>query len=121
MAISITRPQYDALLAAALAGNTEEVYRLRRLIDEANGITRYFLKIRWQNVGGTRPSRIEAATGWPIEQMYALELERPIALTDVEEVLRLRATNPADVHVTPDRAGVVGWTILADYNFSTGT
>jgi hypothetical protein len=115
--ISISRAIYDALMTAALAGDTTEVRRLRGVIDELNSIRRYSLYIRWQNVGGTRPSRIEVAKGWPALETFLLELERPISRADVDEVLRTQATNPADVHVTPDRNGIVGWSILGDYIF----
>jgi hypothetical protein len=115
--LTVTRTQYDALINAALAGDTDEVRRIRDLIDKANDIKRYFLYIRWQDVGGTAPRRIELGVGWPEEQTYQLELERPIARTDVDTVLATNAANPVGVQVTPDRNGVVGWTLLDDYTF----
>lgn len=120
MAITLTRSQYDALLAAATLGDAAAAAALRRTIDEANGITRYFLYIRWQDVGGKPPPRIELGKGWPPEQTYQLELERPIARADVDDVLRNNATSPATVMVTPDRRGVLGWTMIEDYDFQAG-
>lgn len=117
MTVSITRPQYDALMTAALAGNTTEVSRLRDIIDKANSIKRYYLSIRWQDVGGRPPPRIELGRGWPSDQTFLLELDRPIARSDVDAVLTQQATNPTSVMVTPDRAGNVGWTLIDDYTF----
>lgn len=115
--LTVTRPQYDALIAAALAHNDGEVLRLRGIIDKANGINRYFLYIRWTEVGGLPPRRIELGKGWPPELTYQLELDRPIARADVDSVLAQQTVNPVDTQVTPDRAGVVGWTILDDFIF----
>lgn len=117
MTITMTRAQYDALVAAGLNDETVEILRLREEIDAANGVTRYVLNIRWQDVGGSPPPRIELGRGWPPDQTFMLELERPISRADVDEVLRTQAVNPASVMVTPDTAGVVGWTLLEDYSW----
>jgi hypothetical protein len=121
MDITITRPQYDALRNAIIANDEAETIRLLSLIEIANGIKRYFLYIRWQDVGGTPPPRIELGKGWPKDQTYTLELDRAIARSDVDTVLATQARNPVSVMVTPDRAGNVGWTLINDYNFSAGT
>jgi hypothetical protein len=119
--VTLTRPQYDALRTAALAGDTAEVSRILDIVDKANSIKRYFLYIRWQDVGGTPPPRIELGKGWPQNRTYKLEMDRPIAREDVNSVLSQKAQNPTAVMVTPDRAGNVGWTLINDYNFSIGT
>lgn len=118
--ITMTRAQYDALIAAAHTGQTVEVDRLRDLIDEANGITRYQLWIRWQDVGGRPPPRIELGKGWPENQTYFLELERKITRLDIDDVLRNNAKNPVSVMVTPDVNATVGWTLIDDYDFASG-
>jgi hypothetical protein len=118
--IIITRPQYDALMTAALAGDTIEVSRLRDVIDVANSIKRFFLYIRWQDVGGAPPPRIKLGKGWPQDQTFALEMDRAITREDVDSVLAQNTQNPTSVMVTPDRAGNVGWTLLDDYNFAIG-
>lgn len=118
--VTLTRPQYDALMSAALAGNTAEVARLRDIIDKANGIKRYFLYVRWQDVGGRPPPLIELGKGWPPNQTYKMELDRPIARADVDAIVAKAAVNPVSVMVTPDRAGIVGWSLIDDYNFATG-
>lgn len=113
--IELTRPQYDALMNAALAGDVAEVQRLRDIIDKANAVKRYYLSIRWQDVGGRPPPRIRLSEGWPRDQTYLLELDRPIARADVDSILEQQASNPVTVMVTPDRNGVVGWSLLEDY------
>jgi len=118
MPITIERTQYDALINAALAGDTEGVRRIRDVIDRANDVRRYFLYIRWQDVGGQPPRRIEIGAGWPQDMTFQLELERPITRQDVDSILIANAANPVTVMVTPDRAGQVGWTLLNDYAFS---
>lgn len=119
--VTLTRSQYEALLSTARLASPQIADQLRREIDAANGITRYFLYIRWQDVGGKAPPRIELGKGWPPTQTYQLELERRIARADVDEVLRTNAVNPVSIMVTPDRLGVVGWTLIDDYDFQAGT
>jgi len=118
--VSVPRDQYEALRTAALSGDTSECQRIFDLIDRANQIRRYFLYIRWQDVGGTPPPRIELGKGWPKDQTYKLEMDRPISRFDVDSILQQVARNPTSVMVTPDRAGLVGWTLIDDYNFSIG-
>ncbi len=120
MPLTITRLQLDGLIAAGLAGNTSEVARIRDLVYDANSITIYRLHIRWQDVGGQPPPRIQI-TNWPESQSFLLELERAIARADVDTVLLDNASNPVSVMVTPDPNGEVGWTLLEDYNFETAT
>lgn len=117
MPISMTRAQYEALVAAATKGDSETTEPLAAQIDAANGIRRYVLWVRWQNVGGVTPSLIELGRGWPQDQTHKITLERAIDRLDVDEVLRNEATNPVSVMVTPDPDGEVGWTFLNDYEF----
>jgi hypothetical protein len=117
--VTLTRNQYESLLSAAL-GNTEvDVAALQRSVDASNSIVRYILNVRWQDLGGQPPSRIEIAdgTGWPPEQTYKLTLDRPISREDVDAILETQATNPVDPAVTRDPNGLVGWTVLDDYDF----
>jgi hypothetical protein len=118
--ITMTRPQYDALLAAAKVGDPVAAAQLQKLIDAGNGIIRYLLQIRWQDVGGKPPPRIELGKGWPPDQTFLLQLERRISRADVDDVLRTNASNPVSVMVTPDPLGVVGWTLIDDYDFQAG-
>ena len=113
----MTRSQYDNLLYAAKIGNPVSASILQRDIDKLNSITRYVLNVRWQDVGGKPPPRIELGKGWPVSLTYRIELERPITRADVDTVLQTNAANPVSSMVTPDPRGIVGWTILDDYTF----
>lgn len=115
--LTITRNQYDALLSAALAHNDDQILELKKLIDKANGITRYILNISWQDIGGQPPARISLGQGWPGSTAFKLELERKISRADVDSVLRTQAANPQIVLVTPDPNGLVGWTEIEEYDF----
>lgn len=118
--VTMNNSEYSALLTAALAGDTEEVLRLRSIIDTSNGIKRYSLLIRWLEASGQAPPKVDL-DNWPKETTYSLELERPIAREDVDAALETSATNPVDTMVTLDPDGKVGWTLLDDYDFSSGT
>jgi hypothetical protein len=118
--ITMTREQYEALCTLAKAADQPSAFSLQRTIDTANGVRRFFLNVRWQNVGGQPPTRIELGKGWPVDQTYQLELERPISRHDVDDILRINAINPVSVMVTPDRYGIVGWSLLNDYEFPAG-
>lgn len=118
--ITMTREQYEALSNLAIGENTAVATPMRDAIDRANGIRRFYLNIRWEDVGGVPPPRIELGKGWPPAQTYLLVLERRISRADVDQVLTQNTKNPTNVQVTPDRYGVVGWSLIADYDFSTG-
>jgi hypothetical protein len=120
MSITMTRTEYDALInasqAAVDAGDSNlDVLSLRNTVDEANGITRYFLLVRWVNAGDNQ--RPQLGQTWPPTLEHNIELERPISRADVDQVLADQASNPVTVLVTRDRQGVVGLTALDDYNF----
>lgn len=117
--VTMTRAQYESLLAAAGGDTQVNVASLQAQIDTDNNIKRYLLNIRWQDVGGQPPTRIEIAdgTGWPPEMTYKLIQDRPISREDVDTVLATRATSPVDPAVTRDPRGIVGWTLLDDYDF----
>lgn len=120
MTITMERSEYDALINAAQAAEDAEVSNLdvlslRNSIDEANGITRYFLKVRWVNAGDNQ--RPKLGQTWPPTLEHDIELERPISRTDVDQVITDQASNPVTILVTRDRRGNVGLTALDDYNF----
>lgn len=118
MSISMSRAQYESLTALAITADPTSGRTLRSEIDVANGVKRYSLNLRWKDVGGKPPPRIELGKGWPEEMTRLLELDRPITRRDVDDVLREVATNPAATMVTPDPLGIVGWTYIDDYDFT---
>ncbi len=123
MPISMTNDQYSALLDFAFQRrtNSAELTELQRRIDDANGVVRFFLYVRWMERGGSPPSRIEIGRGWPPTQQFKLRLDRPITPEDVQRVLDTQARSPAYVTVTKDEAGIVGWTELEQWDFNTAT
>lgn len=115
--ITMLRSEYESLLSLAQQASRTGTLTLRASIDTANGIERFPLQIRWKDVGGRPPARLDMFQGWPAQETAFLELERPVTRNDVDALLRTRAVNPAVVMVTPDPDGIVGWTFLDDYTF----
>lgn len=121
-AVTLTRVEYELLLDFAYSRRTDptELRNLQKRIDTENDIKRYLLNIRWYEVGGKPPSRIEIKEndGWPPRQEFILRQDRPIAREDVDQVLRDRAANAVSPTVTRDERGVVGWTELEAWDFN---
>lgn len=121
MNFTLTQEQYEALIAMArLGASTSAAQRtldaFLKSIEKANGITRYALMIQWQETDQPVPPNVTFPQIWPPEQRFFLEnLTRPIAKADVNKVLESKARKPLNVLVTPDPAGVVGWTPLDDF------
>lgn len=117
--VTLTRSQYESLLAAIDGDEQVDTAAIRAAIDSANGIQRFLLRIRWLETGGSTavPFSIREGGDWPPQQTFELRQDRAIAREDVDDVVRTQATNPVDVQVTPDPAGVVGWTGVDDYDF----
>ncbi len=120
--VTLSREEYELLLDYAFDRRTglADLRALQKRIDLANDIRRYLLNIRWMEVGGKPPSRIEIkdAGGWPPSQEFILRQDRPVSRQDVDLVLREQAKNPVSVTVTRDERGVVGWTELDVWDFN---
>lgn len=119
--VTLTRSQYESLLAALDGDEQIDTAALRAAIDSANGIQRFLLRIRWYETGGAAsvPFSIQDGGNWPPRQTFTLRQDRAISREDVDDVVRAQATNPVGVQVTPDPNGVVGWEDLDDYDFLT--
>lgn len=114
----MSRANYETLLTAATASNAAAAAEVAAVVDRENGVRRYLLHIRWINVGGQIPSRVELGLVWPATSTYTLRKEdTPISRLEVDEVLAANATNPVSVMVTKDPNGEVGWTELDVYSF----
>lgn len=121
MSITMTPGQYQALLHYAEAGAGEydvvtEFEALRSSIDTANGVTRYVLVVRYQEVPQA-PAVIGRTEPYPAGMDIRIEQTRPITRADVDAVLLNKQTTSALVLVTPDPRGVVGWSELDAYVF----
>lgn len=123
MAIELVVSQYDALLHYAARGAlalqaTAEYLELRAAIDRANGIRRYALLIRYQQIP-VGPAVI-GVTDYPPGLTIRLEQTRAFTRQDIDTALLDKATAPGLVLLTPDEQGLCGWTLLDDFNFETG-
>jgi len=116
MSVTLTEAQYNSLLLAAQGDTAIDVAQLEVAINAANNIKRYLLWIRWYEVGGSVSQGIDLMD-WPQDQQYKLVQDRAIAREDVDAVLQANAQNPVDPLVTYDPRGLVGWTLLVDYDF----
>lgn len=110
--------------AARFSGMTTEGARsleaFLRSIEVKNGIVRYLLIVRWQEVDEPLPPRVAGAAtrfpeNWPPNLEAPIEMFRPISLVDVKKVLSTNARRPVNVMVTIDPGRRVGWTPVEDY------
>lgn len=112
--ITMTRNQYEVLLAAAetSAADADAVALVKKAVDTTNSLTRYVLWARYQDVGGVAPVLI-SGEGYPPLTRVEIKQDRAISREDVlASITSNGAVNPADIHVTPDRHGEIGWTLL---------
>jgi hypothetical protein len=125
--ISLTLEQYEALIALARKsavnadGSVDQQQTLvidgfLKQIEQDNGITRYSLFIRWQDPNAPLPAGVRFPGTWPPTLQFFLQLlSRPIAKSDVLTVVQAKTPNAQNIMVTPDVAGLVGWSKLDDY------
>lgn len=119
--VTLDQEQYQALVFLARKGAaTSDAKRVLeqflKAIDKANDITRYFLKVRWQELEAPLPKRTSFPTVWPPELELSLErTDRPIAKVDVLDAVTKQASKPTNILVTRDPAGMAGWTKIDDF------
>lgn len=125
--ISLTLEQYEALIALARQStvnadgsiNQQAANVLNAFlasIEQANGITRSSLWIRWQDPTAPLPPGVRFPETWPPTLQFFLQLiTRPIAKTDVQTVVNGKTANAVNIMVTPDPAALVGWTQLGSF------
>ena len=125
--MQLQQDEYEALIALAQKStvnpdgtiNQTAALNLQNFltsIEKANGITRSSLFIRWQDPAQPLPPTTRFPVSWPPTLQYFLQfISRPIAKSDVLTVVNARTTNAQNVMVTPDPAGLVGWTAIDQY------
>lgn len=124
---TLTTEQYEALIAFARKGTCDRNPQLQqqqavqldaflRKIEASNNITRYALWIQWQDPTAPLPPGVRFPETWPPNLRYYLELlTRPIAESDVTTIVNDRTPNAQNIMVTPDPAGLLGWTPIAQF------
>ena len=116
--LTLQQEQYEALIALARKGTTNEgearaLDAFLRSLEVANGITRHFVLVQWQEAAQPLPPSTNFPGKWPPELRASIELiTRPIARADVDALVAARAKSPINVLVTSDPGGIVGWTQL---------
>jgi hypothetical protein len=126
--ITLTQEQYEALISLAQRGTRRHDGRIDQQqalvldaalkdIEQANGIVRYQLWIRWQDpTAPLPPGQTNFPKSWPPNLEYFLQfVSRPIAKTDVQGIVAQRTPNAVNVMVTPDPAALLGWTPIDTY------
>lgn len=122
---TLTEEQFSALSALARRGvegdeeRTRSLDKFLREIEESNGVTRYFLLVRWQELDQPLPPGTNFPETWPPVWQRSLErTDRDIARAEVDTLVSQEATNPTSILVTRDPSGVLGWKTL-DQHFGT--
>ena len=87
-----------------------------REIERRHGVTRSFIMVQWQELSAPLPAGTNFPDVWPPRLRRSIELvTRPVAKADVTALLDKEANQPAEVLVTPDPNGLVGWTPIDDF------
>ena len=124
MNFTLQQEQYEALIALARTGaqdsaeKTVALENFLRSIEKANGVTRDFVWVQWQELNQPLPSShtTKFPDTWPPQLRRSIELvTRRVARADVDAVLERYATSPTSVLVTRDVAGRLGWTTLDSF------
>lgn len=115
--MNLTTQEFNALITLGRTGVQDDPDKIRefeqfvRNIEQRNGVNRYALLVRWQELNAPLPKLRDFPTVWPKEQQALIERnDRPIAMADVTALLYRSARRPDEVYVTRDLGGIVGWT-----------
>jgi hypothetical protein len=118
---TLDQEQYEALVALARRGATDanqarDLDSFLKVIEKANGITRDFVLVKWQELNQPLPPGSFFPTDWPPELQRSIEfVTRRVAKSDVERMLAVHAKQPTSVMCTRDPAGIVGLKLLDDF------
>ena len=126
---NLTQEQYTAIIALAQRSTiqpdgsvneakAQELQNYLKEIEEANGIVRHSLWIRWQDPTAPLPPgwKSNFPKTWPPNLQYFLQLlSRALTKADVMAVVDQRAPTATNIMVTPDPAALYGWTQLDVY------
>lgn len=125
--LALTQSEYETLVAFARQGavnadgtiNQDRALGLEswlRLIEQKNGVERYFVWVQWQEQDAPLPAGTRFPEKWPPEMRTTISLiSRDVARSDVDTLLKTKAKNPTSVLVTRDPAALVGWTEVDEF------
>jgi hypothetical protein len=121
MDFTLDQQQYEALIflareGAKATGRVQELEQWLKIIEKANGVSRSFVLVQWQEAGEPLPPGTFFPSVWPPDKRASVELTtRPVSRADVDALLASHAKQPMTVLVTRDPQGLVGWTPLDDF------
>lgn len=121
MSLTLSQEEYESLSTLARAGATtteaqRQLHVWLTLIEQRNNVTRYGLWVQWQEADSPMPPNTNFPEQWPPEMRYFIQLfSRPINRADVDAVLAKKARRAVTVLVTPDPAGILGWSTPDEY------
>jgi hypothetical protein len=121
MDITLTKEEYEAFIhmahkGAANADQTRALDAFATKIEQRNGIVRYYVVVRWQELDSVLPPGTDFPEVWPPQLELEIEqVGRPIAKVDVDARLAQVARKPQTVLVTRDRNKTFGWTKINDF------
>jgi hypothetical protein len=119
--IQLSEEEYAALRGLAFAGvptgdKTRQLAVFFRDIEKREGYSVYSILVRWQELNAPLPPGTNFPEVWPpVWESRVDVMGRPVALADVNAMLKAKATNPELVLVTTDLGGTAGWTKTADF------
>jgi hypothetical protein len=125
--ITLSLEEYEAFIALATQstvnadGSIDQqkvnvLSAFLKKVEQENNITRSSLWIRWQDPTAPLPLGVRFPETWPPNlQRFLQLLTRPIAKTDVMTIVTAQTPNAINIMVTPDPAGLVGWTQLSAF------
>ena len=124
---TLSQEQYEALISLAQRGtyNSDGSIGQQKMmvleaflkdIEKANGVTRYSLWVRWQDPTAPLPPGVRFPLTWPPPlQQFIQFVSRPISKTDVLMLVSQRTPNALNIFVTPDPAGLLGWSKVNEF------
>lgn len=119
--IQLSEEEYAAIRGLAFASTpagdkTRQLAVFFRAIEKREGYPIYSILVRWQELNAPLPPGTNFPETWPPVWESRVDVAgRPVAMKDVNEMLKVKATNPELVLVTTDLGGTAGWTKAADF------
>lgn len=123
--LSLQQADYETLIEFARRGTLDANGQVKQEealsldswlkdLERRNGVQRYAVWVQWQEQGAALPAGTTFPETWPPAMRFYLALvSRPIARSDVDTMLNMRAISPTNVLVTRDPAAIVGWTEIS--------